>query len=1063
MKKITTTLLILLCSLHIIIAQVCERDTTDPMIGNYVLGNNAEIVFQYANTAGQTSRRVFDFGTTGFSSTITGDTIKTNLMSTNSNTAVITGDFDGDNADEIISAWVCRDSTLFLSISKFNKETGKWTNKNSVVTDSAKDDKIRLIAGNFDDVSNSEFILSYIGIDDKLHICLFQTDSSLNPEKKTEIKYDNLKKTKHVYSNGWTETTSYIYVYDIAKGDFDADGIDEIFILIPYDVIHNDDINYSIKSKTAFLDYKHETNSFVLTSDKDFLWSFNSHADNISTFYDQISGIAICTGKYNSDRKDEIACIYELNNIENGAVVVPTGKVQTLKSYMLSYFNTYYFDSISQVQTIEVLFESFKEGNSLSMLHSLSICSGDINNDGTDEVITSTANYTNLYKVENNNFSVINTKQIYSNTPYNFNSPKIVALSNIDPITLQKKLSSEMILVDFGGSTTARLCVYRINIDEAKNISISNSPTYTYNLGLSSSKIASCSIALGDFDGDGLRIGKPTKICEQNVFVPSLVMNTPPSHYDILDTTYNVSLHWPKPSSFFQSSYLKLADETAISEIFSTQALHYWICSNSVNDSLKSAIQNIMINKNIVGLTNDNNKVAASITQSATIDDRVFGVINDFFIYQYPIYYEGKQNGTLFVSVPIFKKYVSNLWKNVKDLDFNSFQIKHEIGNLLSYPANIDEVSSNISNQKIFVLPKKKITYNPIEPSTFEYSQILDSIKNDTNSIIFPHEKSFNGPVWKGIKGEYEFDQVQTHKAIIGKNFSLSLYNNILDEKIEGDISYDLTPYMYWSESGAFTVDYTVDLTGAWWTEKYGHNPDPAFILPFRYDQEKGLSLLNKSQRTQTSDIRYFPYDALPGDTITIMATVRNFCLNNTVDNVKVNFYLGDPADGGEFIKSMNYGPINPRGYISQTFKYKTPDNPAHPFIFGVIDPGNTIKEIHKDNNKAWMPLFGTSEYPNIVSAIVKEYSTSTDNLSLSNYPNPASKETTLHFYIESVKVTNLSIYNCLGQLVDQRKIDCDAPGWQYFHLNLSRYAPGIYLYRVTSGKYNATKKMIVE
>ena len=108
-----------------------------------------------------------------------------------------------------------------------------------------------------------------------------------------------------------------------------------------------------------------------------------------------------------------------------------------------------------------------------------------------------------------------------------------------------------------------------------------------------------------------------------------------------------------------------------------------------------------------------------------------------------------------------------------------------------------------------------------------------------------------------------------------------------IDKNI-GEVEYTLQPYVYWSKNGALVIDYNVDLTGQWWEENYGQKPDPAFIMPFRYGPEKGNTYEYESKRILTSDIRYFPFDPLPGDTITILTAVRNFSLKDMVRNLKV-------------------------------------------------------------------------------------------------------------------------------------------------------------------------------
>ncbi|MFU8859719.1 MAG: hypothetical protein ACNA8K_04785 [Cyclonatronaceae bacterium] len=63
-----------------------------------------------------------------------------------------------------------------------------------------------------------------------------------------------------------------------------------------------------------------------------------------------------------------------------------------------------------------------------------------------------------------------------------------------------------------------------------------------------------------------------------------------------------------------------------------------------------------------------------------------------------------------------------------------------------------------------------------------------------------------------------------------------------------GENRYSVTPYIYWATNGAIVLDYAVrpEIAGpgginTWWDDRYAQLPDHAFILPWRYDPEKGF------------------------------------------------------------------------------------------------------------------------------------------------------------------------------------------------------------------------------
>lgn len=77
------------------------------------------------------------------------------------------------------------------------------------------------------------------------------------------------------------------------------------------------------------------------------------------------------------------------------------------------------------------------------------------------------------------------------------------------------------------------------------------------------------------------------------------------------------------------------------------------------------------------------------------------------------------------------------------------------------------------------------------------------------------------------------------------------------------------------------------------------------------------------------------------------------------------------------------------------------------------------------------------------------------------NYPNPFNPTTTFEFALPNESEWEIVIYNVLGQTVD-RLSDYSEPGYVKIEWDASRYASGVYFYRLTAGKFSATKKMVL-
>ena len=85
----------------------------------------------------------------------------------------------------------------------------------------------------------------------------------------------------------------------------------------------------------------------------------------------------------------------------------------------------------------------------------------------------------------------------------------------------------------------------------------------------------------------------------------------------------------------------------------------------------------------------------------------------------------------------------------------------------------------------------------------------------------------------------------------------------------------------------------------------------------------------------------------------------------------------------------------------------------------------------------------------------------------LQNYPNPFNPETNISFLVPNSGQVHLDIYNIKGQKVTTLVNDRFNAGkptiiWNGKDDSNKQVASGIYLYKMRSGKYNSTKKMIL-
>jgi hypothetical protein len=78
------------------------------------------------------------------------------------------------------------------------------------------------------------------------------------------------------------------------------------------------------------------------------------------------------------------------------------------------------------------------------------------------------------------------------------------------------------------------------------------------------------------------------------------------------------------------------------------------------------------------------------------------------------------------------------------------------------------------------------------------------------------------------------------------------------------------------------------------------------------------------------------------------------------------------------------------------------------------------------------------------------------------NYPNPFNPETRIEYVLAETGKTELSIYNAVGQKIRTLVNERQTAGRHHVRFDGQGFASGIYFYRVTSGEFSQTKKMLL-
>ncbi|MEO8666633.1 MAG: T9SS type A sorting domain-containing protein, partial [Ignavibacteria bacterium] len=78
------------------------------------------------------------------------------------------------------------------------------------------------------------------------------------------------------------------------------------------------------------------------------------------------------------------------------------------------------------------------------------------------------------------------------------------------------------------------------------------------------------------------------------------------------------------------------------------------------------------------------------------------------------------------------------------------------------------------------------------------------------------------------------------------------------------------------------------------------------------------------------------------------------------------------------------------------------------------------------------------------------------------NYPNPFNPETKIRFSVASQGLVELKIFDINGKEIAVPFKSQLRPGVYEYSWNASNFPSGVYLYKISSGKFSLTKKMVL-
>lgn len=892
----------------------------DPLAGNYTLVDWDEIVLTWEGGGEKFNLKLYDVN-----ETLGSPSPKAKLVCPDDcwgsarglydrkHLDVVAGNFCGPGKEQIVAAWEKADREIILeglnfcvidTLDQFSSiswsESGEHVGGNS---------EIRLAAGDFDGDGADSVLLAWHDTNNAVSLKAYDNlGSGFGPKLADEQMYEYL---------------------DVATGDFDGDGDDEVVVVWGdwWDKLHvkvyDVDQNLRLYAKARFTE-AHELGG----------------------------PLAVATGDFNGDAIDEI--VVGWHGYDDQKHISPA----MLRIYQV----------VGNLGTLVAKGLDEESDRVVTGGGEVDVATGDFNADGVDEIVFAfDTDYGDDLGVAVRIFAATGDLNLRYKSEILDEREGGEGHLSVATGDLDRNARDEIVLAWEGNDNRVGVKIYQVDATDLSRISARGKRTDEAVHG--NKRLA---VAVGNFDGDSIRVGFPRHWPVPDVEQVLAVIKAPPQHYDVIDgTTHAVN--------YFENtrleSYASYETETEQRTEMSLTTTRDWSASVGLEGMLGDEKLSYVKASMTATFGEGFEKTATSFEamkfgteRRVTTDDAIILIETDYDVWEYPVYTESSDrvNGHFLVVFPRSPGKKHTLYG--KDpLAFYFYRPPGENLNLLSYsqwvPADYD-ARNLIKGGDRYSLGTGS---DDFWLSGTEGS--MDQSKKSSNlGLSIGVEAQSGGPgghLKVSASGQYHKESVSTHKVSVQETTKIHVHLGPLQDEV---YSYWIEPYVYWSpDDGHLVVDYAAGpkstQDGAplhtWWDDTYSQ-PDPTFNLPWKYRKS------GDPYRLLTKGIAFEPAAPIAGETVTITAKVSNYSLMGA-DNVAVRFYLGDPDAGGVPIGDdhaiQRLGSVlapatepGPSATVTQTFDTSGYGNQTLD-IYAVVDPDSAIDEVHEENNKAYTVL----------------------------------------------------------------------------------------------------------
>jgi hypothetical protein len=207
--------------------------------------------------------------------------------------------------------------------------------------------------------------------------------------------------------------------------------------------------------------------------------------------------------------------------------------------------------------------------------------------------------------------------------------------------------------------------------------------------------------------------------------------------------------------------------------------------------------------------------------------------------------------------------------------------------------------------------------------------------------------------------------------------------------------------------------------------------------------------------------------------------------ITNKVTGANYDWFFHDWVFQPNHPNYQNTYDLLQNGIESYTVRFLTKQTQIVPSFFRMILPmkiifadstDTLVRVMNTTNNQLFSFTFGKQPVRLVfdpdTNIMLKEGSTRLGIIEISgnaipfilsqNIPNPAGKKTDIHYILQFPMQVRLEIFDISGKSISVPLSEYKPAGRFIFTLDCSGLHPGTYFYRMTAGKYEATKKMVI-